>query len=78
MELLAWIAAGVLASPPAGCASRPAAAVRAMAGPASDRHTQPASRTLAGGGPTFMSRNWDGYTSYASASLADGTFANPT
>src|SRR5579859_3214643 len=50
-------------SPVAGASSVPAA--HGLAGPARDKHTRLGSRALAGGGTTFMSRNWDGYTSYA-------------
>jgi hypothetical protein len=79
---LALLVLGTAASPSA-VPGRPAA-TRAMAGPASDRHTLPASRPLAGGGPTFMSRNWDGYTSYAQNAgqtefnSVHGTWVQPT
>jgi hypothetical protein len=60
----ALLVLGTAAPSPAAAVGQ-AAAVHGMAGPARDRHTLSGSRTLAGGGTTFMSRNWDGYVSYA-------------
>lgn len=81
---LALLAAGTMAAPSAGAAGTAGAALHGMAGPAADRHTSSTRPALAGGGPTFMSRNWDGYTSYAPTAgqtefnSVHGTWVQPT
>jgi hypothetical protein len=60
---------GAAAPAPALAHARAGAPASDLAGPARDRHTLAGGHApgvlAGGGGPTFTSRNWDGYTSYA-------------
>jgi hypothetical protein len=83
------LVAGATASPlPVRAVAAPASS-RGFADPARDRHTLPAthgpgSPSALATGPTFTSRNWDGFVSYApSAGATDfnavhGTWVQPT
>lgn len=81
------LVAGATASPlPAHAAASPPGSSRGFADPAREKQTLPGLRSPSAlaTGPTFTSRNWDGYVSYAGSAGATefnavhGTWVQPT